>query len=286
MDRVLQRTPAFPIAELPGSLPQVNIPEVDHAALASAAVKRLGSLDADHLADDAIWRDTLAFTGTLRTFYGPRRILAAWTELAEIHGPANFTLIPNTSMIARYGPITSWIEACFEFDTRGRHASSCSGIIRIVPDGGGQWKTWNISTILEGIDRFPDVDTLEPVAVKSTQNGTNGHREIVAEAKNGMKHNGMGSEMTYFDCIVVGAGMSGLCMAGRLEALDVSCLVVDRNSTIGGNWTGRYESVKLHTCKEVGKTHIAENSLYTPASCVITIAVTFDILTFAYTLLS
>ncbi|KAK5166750.1 hypothetical protein LTR04_000461 [Oleoguttula sp. CCFEE 6159] len=239
MDRIPQRAPAFPIADLPGSLPQVNILEVDHAALASAAVKRLGSLNADHLADDAIWRDTFAFTGTLRTFYGPKCILAAWTELAKIHRPANFALIPNTSMIARYGPMTSWIEACFEFDTRGRHALKCSGIIRIVPDGGGQWKTWNVSTILEGIDEFPDVDTLEPVAVKGTQNGINGHHEISAEAMNRM-----GSEMTYFDCIVVGAGMSGLCMAGRLEALGVSYLVVDRNSTVGENWTGRYESVK------------------------------------------
>ena len=249
------RTPAVPIADLPGSIPTASIPDnIDHAEVAKTCVQCLSSLKPEDLTEDALWRDLLALTGTLRTFSSPKGIIDAWTELSSLRQPVAFTVIPNSSCIRRFGPKISFIAVRFSFATVRQPAAKCSGLIRIVPGQDGQWKIWVLSTILEEIEGFgsPDVLAISPKVSTGTStlkidNHTNG-----STATNELVASGYISEDTHIDCIVVGAGMAGLSLAGRLKALGVLAVTLERNAHIGQNWTLRYESVRLHTCKEYG----------------------------------
>lgn len=264
------RTPAVPIADLPGSLPAVSIPEhVDHAEVASTCVQYLSSLKAEHLVQDALWRDLLALSRSMRTFSTPKSIVEAWTELSSLRHPSKFGIIPQSSHVMRFGPKISFIAARFSFSTESHPVARCSGLIRLVPGQDGQWKIWALSTILEEISAFGNPDMLEisrtvsnGVSDLKIQGPTNGNSDI-----NGLVHSFHTSETAEFDCVIVGGGMAGLSVAGRLKALGVSAVTLERNAHIGENWTSRYDSVKLHTCKNIAiyrldgpsrqKTHIS-----------------------------
>ena len=49
--------------------------------------------------------------------------------------------------------------------------------------------------------------------------------------------------------LVVGAGAAGLAVAATLQRNGVPCSVVDRAQTVGSAWTGRYDSLRLHTIR-------------------------------------
>jgi cation diffusion facilitator CzcD-associated flavoprotein CzcO len=42
--------------------------------------------------------------------------------------------------------------------------------------------------------------------------------------------------------LIVGGGQCGLIMAARLNMLDISVLVIEKNERVGDNWRNRYES--------------------------------------------
>ena len=239
MESLSHRIAKFPLVDIPASLPNANIPgDVDHVAVAESILRKLPELDAHLLTADAWWRDLLIFTGTLRSFYSPERILPAWNELTGLYPPSSFSLIPDSSRIARFGPDVSWIEASFTFDVARQPPCKASAIIRIVPDGNDGWKICLLTTMLEEIiglgnpDVFPS-SMFNPVT-------TNGTREN-------------GDHQESCDAVIAGAGMAGLSIAARLKALGVSSVAVETNDSIGGNWTGRYDSVRLHTSKESGQ---------------------------------
>lgn len=243
-----QRTPAAPLSSLPSSLPQVDIrDDVDAASIASTFFQDQGfSLDSNNLTPSAIWRDLFSLTGTLRTFYGQSSISCAWKELAAIHKPYNFALIPGTSRVARFGPRTCWIQANFTFRTHGsdRPGTECSGTISMIPTEIGSWRIWMVSTVLEEVYGFGNPDFLEPALHTPTDTVPLDRVDNITEI------NGESSITEHYDCVVVGAGMAGLSIAGRFKALGVSYAVLEKYDQIGQNWTDRYESVKLHTCKE------------------------------------
>ena len=49
--------------------------------------------------------------------------------------------------------------------------------------------------------------------------------------------------------LIVGAGAAGLAVAARLRQRGVECDVVDRATSVGSAWTGRYDSLHLHTIR-------------------------------------
>jgi hypothetical protein len=51
--------------------------------------------------------------------------------------------------------------------------------------------------------------------------------------------------LTYYTLTNIPIGQAGLNIAARLQALDVSCLIIDRNKRIGDNWRHRYR-VSIH----------------------------------------
>ncbi len=226
----VSQTPSFPIEKLPGNLPEARIsPQVDHRAAVEYCLQYLSTFNADVFTENGIWRDIYALTGLPRTFYGPKDIKTAWLEVDQVHHPSTFSLIPGTSKVARLGAESSWIQARFSFKTSGTPAANCSGQIGLVPDLEFGWKIWFLTTILEEVQGAPSPDyvseevlDLDPVASNSA---------------------------TDFDCVIVGAGFAGLCLAGRLKAMGVKYIVIEKNDNIGDNWTKRYDSARFHTSK-------------------------------------
>lgn len=162
----------------------------------------------------------------MRTFYTKEHVVRDWAKIVQIHGAQGFSFTEGSARVAQVTSSTAWIEAAFEFNTIKSPATTCSGFLSIVSTGeGGTWKIWVIKTILENLSGQGDVDHLEPV----TQHAQIGHSSLVQEGK-------------YFDAVVVGGGQSGLSTGGRLQALGVSYVVLEKNAQVGDAWSRRYES--------------------------------------------
>ncbi|KMU82189.1 hypothetical protein CIHG_10583 [Coccidioides immitis H538.4] len=129
-----------------------------------------------------------------------------------------YLCIHVNSRVVQIGVRSSWVEARFVFKTNGIPRQNGSGFVSLIP-ADGEWKIWLLRTILEGIDGLPDVDVLNPTAHPVP----NGHQNGIVEPTN-------------YDCVVVGAGQAGLAAAGRLKALGVQYLLIDKNAAIGDNW--------------------------------------------------
>lgn len=255
--------PAVSLTKHPATLPSVDISDtVDHLAIATKGLQRLSTLSQNDLASNAIWRDHLALTGTLRTFFRPERFARTWDMLAARQRPGSFKVIDGASRVARFGPLNCWVEARFQFRIEGERPAACSGTIGLVPGAGGaegEWKIWLLCTILERPDGFPDVDDLRPPENRGTADVLNALRK----------------PPEHVDCAVIGAGVGGLTTAGRLQSLGLSYVVIDKHENPGDTWIkDRYESVKLHTSKAYNQlpgnppTFRKEDPYHLPASAV------------------
>jgi lactate dehydrogenase-like 2-hydroxyacid dehydrogenase len=132
-------------------------------------------------------------------------------------------LIPDTAQVFRAGPIC-WIQAIYSFEIEKKN---CQAMLSLVQED-GEWKIWLLRTILEGFKGEGSVDFLAP-----------------GEEREGNKYvNGQGKAESHFDCVVIGAGQAGLGVAGRLKALGVSCVVLEKYAEVGDNWKMRYDSCK------------------------------------------
>jgi hypothetical protein len=221
-----KRSPPFPIEKLQGSLPISTVERpVDHAAIAANCLQELEFGAADIFTDDAIWRDLYSLTGTLRTFNTRKNIEPVWTELFDIHHQCGFVLTPKSSKIVRVGKESAWIQARFSFVTTGSPKTLCSGQIGIVPGADGKWKIWMLTTILEELLGYPNPDVM---SIATPRASLNEGRPTTND----------------FECVVIGAGFGGLCLAGRLQAMNVNYVTLERNANIGDNWTNRYDSAR------------------------------------------
>ncbi|CAK1364376.1 unnamed protein product [Cercospora beticola] len=132
----------------------------------------------------------------------------------------------------------------FEFQCAATPATRCIGFLCLVLEG-GSWKIWVLRTVLEQLEGCENVDFLWP---KTTVNGeseipdTNTNRLVkIARA---------GAETDLIDCVIVGAGNAGLSCGGRLQALGVNYIILEKDSQIGASWVKRYKSARLHTQRE------------------------------------
>jgi hypothetical protein len=263
---LLKHAPKTKVSDLPGSLPTTQIPaDVDIDEVAQSQLSRLPSLSPGDLSDSAIWRDSLALTGTFRTFYGAKGVTEAWKNTFNQQSAIDLTLVPNTARVFKLLTESSWVDADFTFRTRSSGLQCiCSGIISMSFNEDKAWKIWMIRTTLEGIEGYGNVDVLDPVVLpESTDKTTSG----VNDRENGEhKH----EATQHFDVIVVGGGQAGLGIGGRLQALNVSYIVVDKFDAVGDSWNSRYDSTKrklpvwyryglqsnpeaVHTAREFGK---------------------------------
>jgi len=220
-----------PLDALPVSLPMAPISsEVDAVAVSKNFQQNLRNLKPENFTSDAVWRDTFALTGTLRTFYGPESICKAYKDTSESLEPSGFELDAHSAMVFRAGP-AAWIQAFFNFETRGPPATVCQAIVSLVPTENGEWRIWMLRTVLEELKGQGSVDILENAQDVSLKTDSD----------------------TDFDCVVVGGGQAGLSVGGKLHALGLSYVVLDENEEVGDSWKKRYDSCK---CKHAKKNSI------------------------------
>jgi len=236
------RSPAVAFDDVPGSLPEASVPpDADLNAVAQSALEGLNSLRREAWASDAIWRDLLAFTDNFRTFNSQDKVYHAFRKLQAQKKCSPFELATSDPRVSAFGCVD--IEVRFTTQ-HGHLQGSGAGIVSVILVE-GQWRIWMLRTWLENFrgHGHPDVDLLrsEPPTI------VNGHIEGVS---NGTA-NGSTQDHAY-GAIVVGGGQAGLCTAGRLQALGVDYVLLERFPEVGDVWKGRYDKLRFHTSKDFG----------------------------------
>ncbi|KAF6829908.1 flavin-containing monooxygenase [Colletotrichum musicola] len=173
------------------------------------------------------WKDTLALTAHLRSFKGNRTIAAALVDLCRARGVE--ALAFDAAQVITATETLSWVDCGFHFSTSLPKAT-CRGKLMLVPGGSGSpddWKIWSMTTWMTGLDDHPEDEALlrEP-SEPLPQEGS-----IATEV------------------LIIGGGNAGMALAGRLKAMDVDYVVVDRNQRTGDNWALRYDCMRFHVYK-------------------------------------
>jgi len=251
---VQKRSANVPWNHIPGKLPQAVVPEnVDLHVLSHNTLTKLPQLRPDDLAPQAVWRDYLSFSGSLRTYNSAVGVLDAWTAYSENVEPHEFKLTPDSQKVVRLGGGTiSWVDIGFTCKTRQPLQGNIAGYASLIPDGasGDKWRIWMLRTWLENFEGHGHPDNLD------AQNPDGSAFESTNNRQPEVK------DVSHFGAIVIGAGQAGLGVAGRLKALGVPYLLIERNSQVGDNWSNRYDSVRWHTSKEYG--HLPFDRTYLP----------------------
>ncbi|KAK2033570.1 FAD/NAD(P)-binding domain-containing protein [Colletotrichum zoysiae] len=211
--------------------------EVSRSVVAelSAALQQRRHRDVETLfaTPSAHWKDTLALTAHLRTFKGRKAIASA---LLELHDQRNIgALHCDGGQVTAATKDLKWLGCNFSFRT-GSPKALCVGTMMLVPEvqGSGhcEWKIWSMSTWLKEWEEYPEDEALLRVP-----------SDPITE-----------DERIYTDVLVIGGGNAGIILAGRLKALDVDYVVVDRNQKVGENWSQRYDCMRFHVYKSFCET--------------------------------
>lgn len=227
----MQSTPSTHFDRLPGQLP----PDLIHEGLRiddlpKLTQRSLESLESSALSEGCLWRDWLSITGKVRTYCGAHQVAETWRTNCT---PLTFSQIETfPARVVRPAPATSWADVQFNFtakDSSGLVGIS-SGTASFIPDQHrvGDWKIWMLATMLDHFVSHGHPDSPPPGPPRSLSP----------------------SEVDGFSVIIVGAGQSGLSIAGRLQTLGISYVLLEQKSRVGHGWYGKYDSVTLHTTKE------------------------------------
>lgn len=223
--------PPVKLDSIPGELPRAVVPEnADLAQVAAIAVKRLNELSPDCLTDNALFRDFLTLTDSRRTFYSRDKVYTVLKELIALKECSPFRLRGTNPRKVPFG----WVDVDIVFHIQHRNLiGSAAGIISVVPCTDGEWRIWILRTWLECFEGHGHPDQAKyPNQIDSMPNGTSGAADDV------------------YGAIVVGAGQAGLSLGGRLQALGVKYLVLEKTPQVGDVWRNRYDSLRFHTPKE------------------------------------
>lgn len=198
------------------------------------------------LADDAHWRDILAFTWHSGSYSGGDAIAEKLVDLARDKQPSEFAVdLSRTAprWVTRAG--CGCIEVIFSFVTG---VGIGAGVVRLVQGDDGDWRAWTFSTTLQEIqghgERFGE----------TRSGGDAFNREFGGD--NWLDYRNKKRAYTDRDpaVLVVGGGQAGLGIAARLTHLGIDTLIIDRHTRIGDNWRKRYHSLTLHN--EVHVNHL------------------------------
>lgn len=247
------------IDEAPGQLPHDNVPsDVDLGRLTSLTAELLADIPAS-LTEDALWRDLLALTGQVHTFAGRQRVSKIWNTQSRVKRVSNFRVGQAMAMKGMI-PGTSWVDVSFTFQTSepGGLPAVNSGGVSLVPadDSPSGWRIWCLRTMLESLEDHQNPD--DPAKLAGAASTSSG-----APAINGY-------DADEYEVLIVGGGQNGLSLAGRLGALAIPYLLIERNEAIGENWSQRYDSMHWHTPTEFsnlpfGRTFDEEDGMWLPA---------------------
>ncbi|KAH7011031.1 dimethylaniline monooxygenase (N-oxide forming) [Ilyonectria destructans] len=238
---------------LPGRFPKARIPATtDLDVAANSLVQCFPHLESQHFDEDALWRDSFALTGTLRTCYSGLSVAEQLATLVPRRGVSAAVLIPGSTKIIQVDDDVAWIDCQFSFTTLNP-VTQCSGFLSLVPSEHGQWKIWVLRTILEQLPGHGDVDRLQPShPVPDDARIVNGNEAVTngAFTNETLSNGASNGDNAHFQAAIIGGGQSGLSTGGRLKALGVTYVVLEKNAQVGDAWAKRYESARLHTVRE------------------------------------
>jgi len=150
---------------------------------------------------------------------------------------SNFRIEPNKAVdLATLAPVLGEsISAHFVFENK---YGTGRGIVFLTAadDSGRNYKAFSIYTSLQELRDYKE--KIGPLRPRGVELGDQRGEETWIERR--LRELNM--EETDPTVLVIGAGHSGLDIAARLGALDVSTLVIDKNERIGDNWRKRYKS--------------------------------------------
>jgi putative flavoprotein involved in K+ transport len=199
------------------------------------------SAAAELFAPDGMWRDVLAFTWTIRTYYGRGEIEAMLRDTLARTKPSNFVIPPQRTpprWVSRAG--TDCIECIVEFDTAFGRGNA---VLRLAPGRDGRMLAWTLNTNLQEL-RGHEEAYKRPEGQQDTRDF--GGKSWLERRR---------EEAAYADrdptVLVIGAGQAGLAIGARLRQLRVDTLIIDRHARIGDNWRTRYASLTLHNERHV-----------------------------------
>jgi hypothetical protein len=190
------------------------------------------------LHQDCWWRDMLALSWDIRTVHGLDKVSTYLLDNLPVSTPYNLRLRESGKFApALATPIEglNWIESMFDFETKTGRGS---GMLRLVLGANGAWKGQMIYTALQELKGFEDkAGSRRPHGGNETLNSNEAARgNWLARRQRQIEF--LDEEPTV---LIIGAGQSGLNMGARLQAMGLSCLLVDKNDRIGDNWRNRYK---------------------------------------------
>ncbi|EXA46268.1 hypothetical protein FOVG_06996 [Fusarium oxysporum f. sp. pisi HDV247] len=233
---LLQLFDERPIPVLPLKIVEkISFEDVDPSGQATAVVKTfhdalresdIQALQDCFFADQSYWKDALAFTYHLRTFYTPLVISANLLETNKARGPSMKWNMESAVFVAAT-PVLQFIDVALSFKTASP-AASCSARILLLPvessEGSLEWKIWILSTKLENLDVHPENESLLHLPGRNLS----GMTEIDTEV------------------FIIGGGNAAAALAARLKTFGVESIMAERNARIGDNWAKRYDCMKFH----------------------------------------
>ena len=104
----------------------------------------------DLFIDSSFWRDHLALTATMRTFYGKSTIVDVWTTLTPQRRLHSFELVPDSVATIRFNPgRLEWVQFRYQFRSETPSAVA-SGAMRLLYDENtSSFRIWFGSSTLE-----------------------------------------------------------------------------------------------------------------------------------------
>lgn len=200
--------------------------------------------------EDSWWRDMLTFSWDFRTLHGLSSIM-------EYHDHAGSVGLRNLKLqeAGKFAPSKqspsegiTWTESMFSFETT---VGFGKGMIRLTQDKNGVWKCLMIYTALQNLKGFPEV-----AGAHRPHGGTDSLNDG-SKRGNWLEKRQLQKDFRDEDptVLIIGAGQAGLNVGARLQALNISCLLIDKNPRIGDNWRNRYRTLVTHD--PVQYTHMA-----------------------------
>jgi hypothetical protein len=264
----------FNLESLPGRLPATQISDFNFnptdieniETVVGRFIQSFPDFDANSFAHDALWRDSYGLTGTMRTFYSRPKIADLWSSLCRTRGVSQAKLVPASAKPARVRGQSSWLECQFTFTT-SNPPTECSGFLSlslVSSAGTGKWEIWVLRTILEQLSGHGDVDVLKPCSEYilsqeindltnspvDNSHSTNGTINGLTNTCNASTNDPLQSvpvnhgSINRFYAVVIGGGQCGLSTGGRLQALGVPYVILERNEQVGDAWRLRYKSAR------------------------------------------
>lgn len=217
------------LENLPCSFQASQVPaDVDAEAVLTTFQETLNTITSTFFTSDAIWRDILGLSGTFQTIYGADNIVTEWNKLWKDENPIKLSYHAKSGRVVQLG-VTSWVEGEFSFTIDSSPKRTCIAGLSLVLTDEGQWKIWVLRTFIDQLQNHPNVDQLSP---HIHTDGDEAHKSTDLK------------DQKVFECVVIGGGQAGLSAAGRLKALGVDYLLIEKNSFVGENWKSRYNSTK------------------------------------------